>query len=186
MESNHKLLLHTCCAPCVLKCTEILQENNIDFVLYWFNPNIHPWTEYNSRKTNLIKFAKEQNIDYIVNDNYGLREFILKISPDFEFKKRCVECYKIRLENTVLYAKEYNYEYFSTSLLISPYQDHEFIKKTCEDLSQKYNIKFFYYDFRPYFREGQQIAREKNIYMQKYCGCIFSEEERYNKNKFKY
>ena len=181
MKTNMKLLLHTCCAPCVIKCTEILKNNNMDFVLYWFNPNIHPWTEYNSRKTSLINFAEEQNINYIINDNYGLREFILNVSPGFEFKKRCVECYKIRLENTVKYAKDNNYEYFSTSLLISPYQDHEFIKKTCENLSKAYNIKFFYHDFRPYFREGQQEARKKNIYMQKYCGCIFSEEERYKK-----
>ena len=92
---------------------------------------------------------------------------------------RCEYCYKVRLEETAKYAKENGFDAFSTSLLISPYQNHLRIKEIGEELEEKYGIKFLYRDFRERFREGQGKARKKQIYMQKYCGCIFSEEERY-------
>lgn len=100
---------------------------------------------------------------------------------------RCGYCYLCRLEKTAKYAKENGFDAFSTTLLISPYQDHELLKKTGDMLSKKYGIEFLYKDFRPGFRYGQNKARELGLYMQKYCGCVFSEEERYekliNKNK---
>lgn len=87
----------------------------------------------------------------------------------------------MRLEQTAKYAKENGYDAFSTTLLISPYQNHEALKQIGEELAQKYNLIFLYRDFRPGFREGQNEARELGLYMQKYCGCIFSEEDRYSK-----
>jgi len=94
---------------------------------------------------------------------------------------RCKFCYQSRLEKTVKYAKDNGYEAFTTTLLVSPYQKHELIIKIAEELSQKYEIEFIYYDFREGFRKGQQMARDAGLYMQKYCGCIYSEEERYKK-----
>ncbi len=96
---------------------------------------------------------------------------------------RCSRCYEIRLEGTARYAAEHGYEQFSTTLLISPYQNHDLLRETGEYMAQKHGVAFLYRDFRPYFREGQQKAREMELYMQKYCGCIFSEEERYQKKK---
>ena len=90
-------------------------------------------------------------------------------------------CYQKRLGETVRYAAENGYDAFTTTLLVSPYQKHDELKKVCEDLAQKSGIKFIYRDFREGFREGQKKARELGLYMQKYCGCIFSEEDRYAK-----
>jgi len=94
---------------------------------------------------------------------------------------KCFECYKIRLDKTACFAAQNGYSAFSTTLLISLYQNHEKIKEICLEMAVKYNIDFLYRDFRSFFREGQAEAREKGMYMQKYCGCIFSEEERYSK-----
>lgn len=174
-----KILLHTCCAPCSVKCIDELQESGEEPTAFWFNPNIHPYTEYKIRKNTLIDYVKEKNLPIIIEENYGLREFIKNIFLDF--KNRCRYCYSVRLEETAKKARELGFDAFSTTLLISPYQNHEMICEVAEDMAEKYGVKFLYKDFRPFFREGQKIARELGMYMQKYCGCIFSEEERYLK-----
>ena len=173
-----KVLLHTCCGPCSVYCIDRLKELNIDMDCYWYNPNIHPYIEYKTRRDTLINYAKSIGIKVIVNDNYGLKEFTKCVINDLE--NRCQNyCYRIRLEETAKYAKDNGYDAFSTTLLISPYQKHDTLKEIGEEISKKYNIPFFYEDFRPGFRQGQQKARELGLYIQKYCGCIFSEEDRY-------
>ena len=172
-----KLLLHTCCAPCSVYCIEELKREGVIPDIYWYNPNIHPYTEYKNRKETLEQYANSVNIKAIFEDNYGLREFIQNVSDDIA--TRCDYCYRTRLEKTAKYAKENGYNAFTTTLFVSPYQNHKKLKQICEELRKKYNIEFLYRDFRPGFRQGQQKARELGLYMQKYCGCIFSEEERY-------
>lgn len=174
-----KLLLHCCCAPCSVSCIEPIRADGIKPHLFWYNPNIHPYKEYQARRDCLVDYAKEICCDLIVKEDYGLREFISNVSKNID--NRCRYCYSHRLEMTAKYAKENGYDAFSSTLLASTYQDHEAIKKACEVFSKKYNIEFFYKDFRPYFKESNQKAREIGLYMQKYCGCIFSEEERYKK-----
>ena len=176
-----KLLLHSCCAPCSVKCVDVLRSEGIEPTLFWYNPNIHPFTEYRRRKNALVDWAKEESLEVVMKDEYGLRDFINSVYPNYGGK--CSYCYSVRLEKAVNTAKELGYTHFSTTLLISPYQNHDMIKGIGEKLSERYGVEFLYRDFRPYFREGQKIAREKGIYMQKYCGCIFSEEERYLKIK---
>jgi len=171
------LLLHTCCAPCSVSCVKILREENIEPRLFWFNPNIHPYTEFKSRSDCLKEFARNEKLDLSVIDEYGLRFFLNNVTQETE--SRCLKCYAIRMEKTAAFAAKEGFDAFSTTLLISPYQNHEAIKQTCEEMSAKYKIDFLYRDFRPRFREGQAEARANNFYMQKYCGCIFSEEERY-------
>ena len=178
-----KLLLHTCCAPCSVYCIDVLKEENIDITSYWYNPNIHPFKEYEARLNALKEFNEQNNIPLIIEDYYGLKEFC-KNTVD-KLDNRCGYCYLCRLEKTAKYAKENGFDAFSTTLLISPYQDHDMLIKTCELLEKKYDIKFYYKDFRPGFRQGQNKARELGLYMQKYCGCIFSEEERYLSKKQK-
>ena len=172
-----KVLLHICCAPCSVACIEKLRKDDIDVVGYWYNPNIHPFIEYKTRRDTLESYSKMINLDVIYNDYYGLREFCKNVSNNID--NRCGYCYYCRLNQVALEAKKMGFEYFSTTLLISPYQNHELLKKTGEEIAKKYGLKFYYDDFRPFFREGQQKARELGLYMQKYCGCIFSEEERY-------
>lgn len=173
-----KVLMHTCCAPCSVYCIETLQSENIDITTYWYNPNIHPYMEYKARRDCFIDYMNMINIPYIINENYGLKEFTKNVINDLD--NRCVNyCYKVRLEETVKYAKENGYDAFTSTLFVSPYQNHDTLKEICEELSEKYDIMFLYRDFRIGFRDGQAKARELGLYMQKYCGCVFSEEERY-------
>lgn len=170
-------LLHTCCAPCSIHCVEQLRQEKIEPVSYWFNPNIHPYTEYRSRKNTLEEYAKSIHLKLIIDNQYGLRSFVKAVIDDLEH--RCFYCYQVRLEQTARYAAENGFDSFSTTLLVSPYQKHEALIAAGKAAEQKYQIPFLYRDFRIGFQDGQQKARELGLYMQKYCGCIFSEEERY-------
>ena len=177
-----KLLMHTCCAPCSVYCIKALKEENIKPDLFWFNPNIHPYMEYKARRDCLIEYSKRDDIDLnlIIKDDYGLDEFCKNVIGSLE--TRCRDyCYKVRLEETVRFAKENGYDAFTSTLFVSIYQNHDEMKRICEELAKKYDIEFLYRDFRVGFREGQAEAREQGLYMQKYCGCVFSEEDRYSK-----
>ena len=173
-----KLLLHACCAPCSIQCVEALAAGGHSPDLYWYNPNIHPFTEYRSRRNALSSFAESRKLSLFTEDEYGLRSFIKAVPPEKD-SGRCAFCYRIRLEKTARFAAEKAYAAFSTTLLISPYQNHNLIRQLGEELACSYGLQFLYRDFRPFFRKGQEQARVAGYYMQKYCGCIFSEEERY-------
>ncbi len=170
-----KLLLHTCCAPCSVYCIDSLRKEGIEPTVYWFNPNIHPYLEYKARRDTLKQYTKDINLNSIFDEAYGLKEFCKEVINDLD--NRCKNyCYPVRLEKTAKYAKENGYDTFSTTLLVSPYQKHEVIIKIAEKVAIKYDLKFLYRDFRVGFKEGQTKARELGLYMQKYCGCIFSEQ----------
>ena len=173
-----KLLMHTCCAPCSVYCIDSLRKEGIEPTVYWYNPNIHPYIEYKTRRDTLKEYAKSINIEAIFEEEYGLDEFCKNVIGDLQ--NRCQNyCYKVRLEQTAKYAKEHGYDTISTTLLVSPYQRHDILKEQCEEIAKKYGLNFLYRDFRVGFREGQAKARELGLYMQKYCGCVFSEEDRY-------
>ncbi|MBQ9964800.1 MAG: epoxyqueuosine reductase QueH [Clostridia bacterium] len=174
-------LLHICCAPCSIRCIETLRAEGIEPVGYWYNPNIHPYTEYRSRKTTLEEYAKAIDLPLIINNEYGLRPFLHAVGEAFD--DRCETCYRMRLNEVARTAAEKGFASFTTTLLISPYQDHELIVRVANEAAAAHGVTFLYRDFRPYFKEGQQIARDSGLYMQKYCGCIFSEEERYRRKK---
>lgn len=173
-----KTLLHICCAPCSVACVDTLRHEGIRFDGFWFNPNIQPFTEYTARRDTLINFASD-NFKLILDDDYNLKSFAKNTAPDYT--GRCGYCYDLRLQRTAKYAKENGYDSFTSTLFISPYQDHDLMIKSAMRASQMYEVEFLYRDFRPYFRQGQTQARELGMYMQKYCGCVFSEEERYQK-----
>lgn len=175
-----KLLMHTCCAPCSVYCIESLRNEGIEPVAYWFNPNIHPYIEYKTRRDTLVEYSKMINLNLVIEENYGLDEFCKNVINNLN--ERCKNyCYRVRLEQAAKFAKENGFDSFTTTLLVSPYQNHEAIIEIANEMAEKYNIEFLYRDFRPGFREGQNRARELGLYMQKYCGCIFSEEDRYSK-----
>ena len=177
-----KLLMHTCCAPCSVYCIDSLREEGIEPTIYWYNPNIHPYMEYRTRRDCLKEYTNSIEIEAIFEEEYGLNEFCKNVIGDLN--NRCKNyCYKVRLEQTAKYAKENGYDAFTTTLLVSPYQNHEVLTEIAKEMAKKYNIEFLYRDFRVGFRVGQAKARELGLYMQKYCGCVFSEEMRYyNRN----
>lgn len=174
-----KTLLHTCCAPCSVSCVEQLRTEGIEPVSYWFNPNIHPYQEYKARRDTLIGYAKQINMELIVQEDYGLREFTCAVAKDIDH--RCGICYEMRLDRVAKFAAENGFDSFTSTLFVSPYQQHERMAQIAEQGARKWGVSFLYRDFRPGFRSGQQQARELGLYMQKYCGCIFSEEDRYAK-----
>ena len=172
-------LLHICCAPCANQCIATLRNEGFETTGFWYNPNIHPFTEYRSRRNCLRDYAAEIGLPLIEKNDYALRPFVREVAEDIDH--RCVKCYEMRLFETAKTAKEQGFDSFTSSLFISPYQNHELMKEVAERAAETYGVSFLYRDFRPVFKDGQAYAREKEFYMQKYCGCVFSEEERYLK-----
>ncbi|MCL2800174.1 MAG: epoxyqueuosine reductase QueH [Treponema sp.] len=171
-----KLLLHCCCAPCSISSVIALRGNGIEPHLFWYNQNIHPINEYESRRDCFLNFAKEEKLETSVIDEYSMEYFTEAVCGKPE--SRCFLCYRIRLEKTAAFAKENNFGAFTTTLLISPYQDHDAIVQISRECSAKYGVGFYYMDFRRFFKESQASARARGFYMQKYCGCTNSYEEK--------
>ena len=174
-----KTLLHICCAPCANQPIEVLRTDGFEVTGYWYNPNIHPFTEYRARRNCLREYAGIIELPLIERDEYGLRPFVREVAEDIE--GRCVKCYEMRLFDTARQAAEGGFDSFTSSLFISPYQNHDLMREVAERAAHEYGVQFLYRDFRPYFKPGQEKARELNMYIQKFCGCVFSEQERYLK-----
>ena len=176
-----KTLLHICCAPCANQCIEVLRGDKIEVTGFWYNPNIHPYTEYRARRDCLRQYAETIELPLLEKNDYALRPFVRAVAEDLD--NRCGKCYEMRLFETAKAAKEGGFDSFTSSLFISPYQNFDLMRETAERAAVEYGVEFLFRDFRPYFRAGQEKARELGFYMQKYCGCVFSEEERYIKAK---
>ncbi len=172
-----KLLLHICCAPCSVACVKQLRAEGIEPTGFWYNPNIHPFTEYRARRNCLREYAASIGLALIEEDEYGLDKFVQAVAPDIQ--NRCGYCYAVRLHETAKYAAEHGFDAFCTTLTVSPYQNTPLIFETGEKVAAKFGVKFAPYDFSPHYHEGQDEARALGLYMQKYCGCVFSEEDRY-------
>ena len=185
LDYTPKLLLHSCCAPCSSRCIEYL-SNYFDITVLYYNPNISPIEEYEKRKQEQIKFIKEfksiNKLDYM-DIEYDYNDF-LNIAKGLESEpeggKRCIKCYNLRLEKTAIKAKENNYDYFGTTLTVSPYKNSKILNELGEELSRKYNIKYLYSDFKKNngYKRSIELSREYNLYRQDYCGCIYSKIER--------
>lgn len=170
------MLLHACCGPCSMYPQEYLQNDNTGYKMLWFNPNIHPEFEWERRLDNLRKAAEHFNVE-LLEEGICLEDYWKGKTYLNEYASRCAMCYDIRLDFTACYAAEHGFDSFSTTLLVSPYQQHDLIRSVAESKAEKYGVRFAYYDFRPGFRQGQNMARDIGLYRQKYCGCIFSLEE---------
>jgi predicted adenine nucleotide alpha hydrolase (AANH) superfamily ATPase len=177
------LLFHCCCAPCSIACIESLSAEGITTVPLWYNHNIHLFTEYQNRRDALAAFCAAENLPMEMINEYGLQLFLQSTGQQPKSPERCEICYRLRLKKTVTYALEKGFDTFSTSLLISPYQKHEVIRRLGEELETQYGIGFLYRDFRSLFRKSQTAARSLGLYIQKYCGCIYSDAEKHESEK---
>lgn len=185
------LLLHICCGPCACYPVEKLRADGHQLTGYFFNPNIHPYKEFRRRLNTAEEFAQKVNLPLIVDNKYQLREFLQKALTIEKYtdglnldNRRCRMCYAWRLHEAALYAKEHGFDAFTSTLFVSPYQNHQMMKDVAEKISRAVDIPFYYEDFRPGYERGVDISLELELYRQPYCGCIFSEEERYS-NSFK-
>lgn len=171
------LLMHICCAPCSLYSWQAFAEKGHQVYGFFYNPNIHPYREFKKRKETLRSLAEQEGKNIIIDDRYLLQDYLRTVVHHEE--QRCELCYQMRLEETARKAREMGMEGISTTLLISPYQKHELLREMGERIAEKQGLKFVYEDLRTGFRFSMQLASEKGLYKQGYCGCIYSEMERY-------
>lgn len=175
--ADRKILLHICCAPCSVYTVKTLRGEGAQVSGYFYNPNIHPYTEFTKRLTTLEQYAKIILLPLDVDTSYELDPFLagaMALGRD-----RCLFCYRMRLERAFQRAAEGGFDAITTTLLYSRHQRHDDIKRTGEELSAAYGIPFIYRDLRNGWQEGINESKGLNMYRQQYCGCIFSEKERY-------
>lgn len=190
IEENKKnnlvptILLHSCCAPCSSHVIDVLSKH-FNITILYYNPNIEPYEEYLKRKEEEIRFIKEYNntnrldiidCDY---DNEKYHELVKGLEDCKEGGNRCFKCYRMRLEYTAIKAKELNYDYFGTTLTVSPYKNSQNLNEIGEELEKKYNIKYLYSDFKKNngYKHSIEMSKEYNLYRQNYCGCIYSQRK---------
>ncbi len=171
------ILLHICCANCAIFPVRVLREQNHRVSGFFFNHNIHPFQEYQRRLAAVRDYSAQVELPMIYRDEYLLEEFLAKVAADHHH--RCGYCYRSRLEETVRQAIACGFDGFSTSLLYSRYQRHDLIREAGEKLALQYGIPFVYQDFRSGWRAGIDTSKAMGLYRQQYCGCIYSEKERY-------
>ena len=172
-----KVLVHVCCAPCFTYPYKQLSEQGYEVTGFFYNPNIHPFMEYQTRKESVEKFAKLEQITVI----YGSYDLVEETARP----NRCKRCYMHRLEATARYAKENGFDAFTSTMLSSHQQYHDALKDIGLTCADTYEIPFHYEDFRKGVQQGNAITKTYGLYRQKYCGCIFSELERFGETSSK-
>lgn len=173
------LLLHTCCGPCSVYPITELQKQGHSITGYFYNPNIHPFREFKKRLGSMRICSEEKSIHTEYDTEYGLTKYLRKVV--FHEEGRCALCYDMRLDEVARKTKELGLDGFSSTLLYSRYQNHELICTIARQMAEKYGVEFFYQDFREGWQVGIDQSIEMDLYRQPYCGCIYSEQERYDK-----
>lgn len=177
-----RLLLHMCCGPCSCYPVKRLREEGLEPIGWFFNPNIHPYKEWEQRMETAKEFAGKVDMEIRTEEQYRLRDFLRKaLAAKAADNGRCRMCYTWRLGEAARYAAENGFAAFTSTLFYSIYQQHDLMRETALRFAHEYGVEFYYEDFRPGWQEGIEISRRLALYRQSYCGCIFSEEERYSK-----
>jgi len=174
---GQKVLLHVCCAPCATYTVAHLRELGAEVTGFWYNPNIQPYSEHERRRQALVGYASEIDLPMIWEPGYQMVDFFRAVVGHETFGERCRICYRQRLERTAQRATESGMDRFCTTLLISPYQDIEAIGAIGESLSREGGAQFYHENMRRGFRDHHRLAREHNLYQQRFCGCVYSEWE---------
>lgn len=172
-----KILLHTCCAPCLIYPLERLRKEGLGVEGFFYNPNIYPLDEYKNRQQAVMMLSRSAGVE-VIYPEYAPEEFSRAVSLRETDPGRCAICWRLRLKQAACLAKEKGFDYFTTTLLVSPYQDQGLLKEIGSDVSHEAGVNFYYEDFRPGFREAHNLAKKQGIYCQKYCGCRYSMKPR--------
>lgn len=174
------ILLHVCCGPCAIYPLRVLRQQGHRVRGYFYNPNIHPFNEFTRRINALKNLAEQTAFPLDIDATYGLTTYLRQVV--FHEDLRCGICYAMRLEETARKAAGEKAAAFTTTLLYSRYQNHDQIKETGLRLADQYGVEFYYEDFRRGWQEGIDRSIAMGLYRQPYCGCIYSEQERYDKS----
>jgi predicted adenine nucleotide alpha hydrolase (AANH) superfamily ATPase len=176
-SKGRRILLHTCCANCAIIPLSRLEDGQTEVFGFFYNPNIHPFQEYRRRLDAVEAFFHSRKNRLIIQDDYDLEGFLRAVV--FREETRCSYCYHRRLEATARMAKKSGFSAFTTTLLYSKHQNHEAVREIGENLAAEFEVPFVYEDFRPGWKQGIEESKSMGLYRQHYCGCIYSEKERY-------
>ncbi len=171
------ILLHACCAHCTAYPVEYWRQQGYDVTALWYNPNIHPFTEHQNRFEAVKKLSAEMSFPLIIVEGYDMPQYFRTVSG--KEQDRCRYCFQLRLSKSAQIAKEHDIPGFTTTLLISPHQKHELIKEVGDNIATESGVPFIYADLRKRYSDSRHITKPMDLYRQQYCGCLFSEWERY-------
>ncbi|MFO7697009.1 MAG: epoxyqueuosine reductase QueH [Anaerolineae bacterium] len=180
--AGRRTLLHICCGPCSTYTVRTMQDAGAILTGYWYNPNVHPFSEHERRRESLAGYAAEIGLPMIWDPGYDMPAYFRAVCGQEQFGMRCNACYRLRLERTARVAAETGFEVFTTTLMISPYQDLAAIRQIGQELATRYGVAFYHENLRRGFSEQHRLAREHSLYLQHYCGCIYSEWEALDPN----
>ncbi len=177
LPTRTDILLHICCAPCLTVPLEVLRSEGLEPTLLFLNPNIEPDAEYRSRLETLRTFTIAREVSLFVEplERGSWRRALFDIPNR---RARCAACYRFRLDRTAQYARERGFALFSTTLLVSPYQNQDDIIAAGQAAASLWGVSFEYQDYRPRYRDSLAMSRALGLYRQWYCGCLLSKEER--------
>ncbi len=172
-----KVLLHVCCANCAIYPIKTMRDEGLEVMGFFYRHNIHPYTECVKRQEALQAYAEQINLKVIYQEGYDIEGFIQHVA--FRESERCNYCYHDRLRSTALLAKRGKFDYFSSTLLYSKHQKHDLIRTMGESVGKSVGVSFLYQDYREGWKEGIECSKQMGLYRQHYCGCIYSEKERF-------
>ncbi len=172
-----KVLMHTCCAPCSIYPLRHLRDEGLMVMGYFYRHNIHPYTECLRRQETLEVFAEQKKLKLIIQEGYDLEGFVRNVV--YRENERCHHCYFDRLRSAALVARKGKFDAFTSTLLYSKFQNHEMIRDIGTAVGQETGVPFYYQDFRTGWKEGVRVSKREGMYRQTYCGCIYSEKERF-------
>ena len=172
-----KILLHICCAPCAIYPVKTLASEDFTVMGFFYRHNIHPYTECMQRENTVNSYAEEIGLKVIYQEGYDLEGFLRKMA--FREQNRCRICYYDRLYSTAKLAKSGKFQYFTSTLLYSKFQNHSLIAEIGESVGKEVGVPFYYADFRTGWKTGIEKSKQMGMYRQQYCGCIYSEKARF-------
>jgi hypothetical protein len=173
-----KVLVHVCCAHCAAYTIDYWRQQGHDVSAFWYNPNIHPYLEHQHRLEAMQKLSREMGFPLIVAEGYDMIEYFRRVAG--HEAERCPYCYELRLSRTAGAARAQGCDAFTSTLLISPQQKHDIIREIAGKIADEVGVEFLYADLRKRYSDSRHITKPMELYRQQYCGCIYSEWERYS------
>ena len=170
------VLIHSCCTHCAAYTIDYWRQQGYEVSALWYNPNIHPYTEYQQRLAAMKSLAQKINLPLIITENYDMISYFRKVAG--HESQRCQYCFRLRLSKTAETARQSGFNAFTTTLLISPHQKHNLLQEIGNKLAQEQGIDFLYADLRKRYSDSRCMTKRLNLYRQQYCGCVYSEWER--------
>jgi predicted adenine nucleotide alpha hydrolase (AANH) superfamily ATPase len=171
------VLIHCCCAHCTAYTIDYWRRQEYEATALWYNPNIHPYTEHQHRLEAMRSLAKQKDFPLLIADSYGMIDYFRQVTG--HEAQRCQYCFRLRLRKTAETAIKFGFGSFTTSLLISPHQEHDLLRDIGGELAEEIGIVFRYVDLRKRYSDSRHITKPLNLYRQQYCGCVYSEWEHY-------